>query len=345
MFQIVLAIVVLLLVARWWSSGRRKNLPPSPGIALPIVGHVYLLPKDPMALLEKWRLKYGNMYMLKFGSQPVVLLHDFSIFQEALLKHHDVFMDRHEKFLTETILENKGIFSLNGEQWKEQRHFVHRTLRDLGMGKNIMAERMHIEIKHYLQTIADTNGEPTDFAVLINATICNVISSIVFGGRFNHTDEKFLELLSVLNFFFHKFGSSAQVRVFPFLRYLPGDFFLYHELLKRAKRMKAIIWEIINTEGRKVNVNDDSFEDLYKPISLRLKRKKLQESQILQLMLRICWLLFGISLTLELRQAARQLPLVYFILFTSRIFKKNCSRRSKKMLAPIGTLIFQINQS
>lgn len=212
--------------------------------------------------------------MLQFGNQPAVIIHEFSYLYEALVKNHEVFMNRNENFVIKSVLGSKGIFALSGDAWKEQRAFVHGTLRDLGMGKNVMAERIQVEVKHFLQSIDETNGEPTNFSDLISATVCNVICGVVFGKRFSHTDEQFLELLSNLQFLFHELGSSVPIQYFPFLKYLPGDYFLYHETMRRCKRMKSIIWEMINKNGRKVNNNDESFEDLVQAYLTEIEKKK-----------------------------------------------------------------------
>ncbi|CAG5116963.1 unnamed protein product [Candidula unifasciata] len=274
MLDILLAFLVVLLVAKWWLSGQRKGLPPGPPFALPFVGHLYLLPKDPMSLLEKWRKKYGNVYMLKFGSQPALFIHEHGFLCEALVKNHETFMNRNETFVTKTLLGCKGIFSLSGDAWKEQRAFVHATLRDLGMGKNVMAERIQEEVKHFLRSIEETKGQPTNFSNLITATVCNIICGVVFGKRFSHKDELFLELLSNLQFLFRELGTSMPIQFFPFLKYLPGDYFLYHESVHRCQRMKSVIWDMINKNGRKVNTNDESFEDLVQAYLTEIEKKK-----------------------------------------------------------------------
>lgn len=52
---------------------RNRKLPPSPP-AWPIVGHLHLLGKLPHQSLAKLALKYGEIYSLRLGSVPVIVV-------------------------------------------------------------------------------------------------------------------------------------------------------------------------------------------------------------------------------------------------------------------------------
>lgn len=47
-----------------------------------------------------------------------------------------------------TALDGKGIGSSNGDTWLEQRRFTLQTLRNFGMGKNLMEERVMLELDY-----------------------------------------------------------------------------------------------------------------------------------------------------------------------------------------------------
>lgn len=45
-----------------------------------------------------------------------------------------------------------------GSKWREQRRFGLTTLRNFGLGKNSMEERIHDEIKHIISTLEKNIG-------------------------------------------------------------------------------------------------------------------------------------------------------------------------------------------
>ena len=100
---------VLVLSLLWWLSTRRPaGLPPGPGFALPLLGHLYLLDKDPRAQFRAWRRQYGDVFSLYMGGRLLVVLNGFPVIKEALVKFGDVFSDRPHIFTIDRLSENKG---------------------------------------------------------------------------------------------------------------------------------------------------------------------------------------------------------------------------------------------
>jgi hypothetical protein len=71
-----------------------KNLPPSPGLSLPIIGHLYLIKKPLHQTLANLSNKYGPILFIQFGSRPVILVSSPSVAEECLSKNDIIFANR-----------------------------------------------------------------------------------------------------------------------------------------------------------------------------------------------------------------------------------------------------------
>ncbi|KAF5740636.1 isoflavone 2'-hydroxylase-like isoform X1 [Tripterygium wilfordii] len=71
-----------------------KNLPPSPGVSLPIIGHLYLLKKPLHRTLADLSKRYGPVLFLQFGSRPVILVSSPSAAEECFTKNDTIFANR-----------------------------------------------------------------------------------------------------------------------------------------------------------------------------------------------------------------------------------------------------------
>ena len=105
--------VLVVLSLLWWLSTRRPpGLPPGPGPALPLLGHLHLMEKDPRAQFRAWRRQHGDVFSMYMGGWLVVVLNGFPVIKEALVKFGNVFSDRPSVLFIDKMFENRGM-SLN----------------------------------------------------------------------------------------------------------------------------------------------------------------------------------------------------------------------------------------
>ena len=105
---VLVAGVLSLSLLYWLSTRRPAGLPPGPGPALPLLGHLLLLERDTRAQFRQWRRQYGDVFSYYVGSQLVVVLNGLDVMQEAFVKMADTFSHRPHAFYGDKINEGKG---------------------------------------------------------------------------------------------------------------------------------------------------------------------------------------------------------------------------------------------
>uniref|UniRef100_A0A8C9EI10 unspecific monooxygenase n=1 Tax=Pavo cristatus TaxID=9049 RepID=A0A8C9EI10_PAVCR len=89
--------------------------------------------------------KYGSIFTIHLGPKKVVVLYGYDIVKEALIDNGEAFSGRGILPLIEKLFKGIGIVTSNGEAWRQIRRFALTTLRDFGMGKKGIEERIQEE--------------------------------------------------------------------------------------------------------------------------------------------------------------------------------------------------------
>ncbi|XP_074152027.1 cytochrome P450 2C19-like [Sminthopsis crassicaudata] len=249
-------ILCLLLISVWRKSYEKGKLPPGP-TPFPIIGNLLHLDtkniNKSFCLLAK---AYGPVFTLYLGSKRAIVLHGYEAIKEALIGHGDVFAGRGSFPVSDTINKGYGLLFSNGERWKQIRRFSLMTLRNFGMGKRSIEERVQEEAKCLVEKFKKTNGLPCDPTTILGSAPCNVICSIVFQKRFEYQDEKFLHLMEILNENI-RILSSPWIQVYNLLpslvHYLPG---IHHKLIKNFRNMNDFVLERVKEHQETLDVND-----------------------------------------------------------------------------------------
>ncbi|KAL3883928.1 hypothetical protein ACJMK2_030154, partial [Sinanodonta woodiana] len=269
---IVTLLAILLLLCIQGGLGRRE-LPPGPRVWIPIIGNALeLAEEDIRKPLRRLRKQYGNVYRLYLGTRLSVVICGYNAFKEAFIKRGDEFSHRPSMFVTDMISQNKGIVSSTGDLWKEHRKFALITLRNFGMGKSALEERIHKEVSLLMSSVDEQNQQPFDPSAIVHTSTFNVIAALAFGGHFNYDDSRFLKMLAAMNENMRNLGSSSAVNFFPFLRHLPGDLFKMKRTLHNVDFVEEYINEVIDKHMEEYDEN--KVEDF---VSAYIKEMKVQK--------------------------------------------------------------------
>ncbi|XP_042573508.1 cytochrome P450 2K1-like isoform X3 [Cyprinus carpio] len=195
----LLFLLVLYLLSSGSESQKEGKEPPGPK-PLPLLGNLLTLdltrPFDTFFELSK---TYGNIFQVFLGPRRTVVLVGYKTVKEALVNHAEEFGDRDIVPGFRIMNDEHGIIFSNGENWKEMRRFAISNLRDLGMGKRGSEEKIIEEIQYLKGEFDKFEEKPFDTTRPVNYAVSNIISSIVYGSRFEYTDPRFTETVDRAN--------------------------------------------------------------------------------------------------------------------------------------------------
>ncbi|XP_077654893.1 cytochrome P450 2C9-like isoform X3 [Urocitellus parryii] len=186
---LVLSLSCILLLSLWRQRSGRGRLPPGP-MPLPILGNILQIDaKNISESLTNLSKVYGPVFTVYLGLRPTVVLHGYEAVKEALIDHGEVFSGRGSFPVGDRASKGLGIILTTGSRWKVMRRFSLMTLRNFGMGKRSIEDRVQEEARCLVEELRKTKG----------CAPCNVICSIVFHNRFDYKDKDFLNLMRKIN--------------------------------------------------------------------------------------------------------------------------------------------------
>nr|DBA24148.1 TPA: hypothetical protein GDO54_011846 [Pyxicephalus adspersus] len=171
------------------------------------------------------RTQYGDVFSLNIFFENAVVINGYDAVKEALVTKSEDTSDRPSiPMFDHAGLSNGIAFSRYGQHWKAQRRFALYTLRNFGMGKKTIEERVREEAGYLCSAFQDQEGHPFDPYMVLNNAVSNVICSIIFGDRFDYTDASFQRMLHLLreSFELESKPITQFYKLFPWLMKVPG---------------------------------------------------------------------------------------------------------------------------
>ncbi|PIO29023.1 hypothetical protein AB205_0126080 [Aquarana catesbeiana] len=222
LITILLSLVVILFLANVYNSQKKqkyKNFPPGPK-PLPIIGNLHMLDmKRPYKTFLELSKKHGTVLTIHFGMAKVIVLCGYDTVKDALLNHGEAFSNRPKLPIFSKSTKDNGVIFSNGESWKTMRRFALSTLRDYGMGRKAIEDKISEEAEYLVQAMKSFGGKPFDNLTTLNAAVANIIISILLGHRFSYDDPTILRLMGLINENIQLMGSRV-IRVSYFFVYV-----------------------------------------------------------------------------------------------------------------------------
>ncbi|XP_040108674.1 cytochrome P450 2B11-like isoform X2 [Oryx dammah] len=269
LFALLTGLLILLARGRPKAHG---HLPPGPR-PLPFLGN--LLQMDRKGLLKsflRFQQEYGDVFTVYLGPRPVVIICGTEAIREALVDQAEVFSGRAKIAVVDPVVQGNGVVFANGDRWKALRRFSLATMRDFGMGKRSVEERIQEEAQCLVEELRKSQGALQDPVFYFHSITANIICSIVFGKRFDYRDPEFLRLLELL---FQSFVliSSLSSQLFElyssFLKYFPGS---HRQIYKNLQEVNNFIGRSV--EKHRETLDPSAPRDFIDCYLLRMEKDK-----------------------------------------------------------------------
>ncbi|XP_063771257.1 cytochrome P450 2C5-like [Pseudophryne corroboree] len=255
----ILSIILCTFVAILFYGRKRNiyhNFPPGP-TPLPIIGNLHIMDmKRPYETFHKLSEKYGSVYSIRLGTEKIVILSGYETVKDALVNHADVFAARPKVPIFEALFLGHGILFSNGESWKAMRRFTLSTLRDFGMGKETIENRIGEESDCLVENIKSRKGKPFENTAILTAAVANVIVYVLLSQRFDYDDPIILKLLNMINENTKLVGCprSMMYNAYPsVMSWFPG---VQKTVVKNRNELHKFVREIFTEQKKDLDVND-----------------------------------------------------------------------------------------
>ncbi|AWP08864.1 putative cytochrome P450 2F2-like [Scophthalmus maximus] len=229
------ALLFLLL----FQNRRAKDFPPGPR-AIPVFGNLLQLNlESPLADMEKLAKRYGNVYSLFIGARPMVVINGVQALKESLGRQRCFLLGETKKPNGQSCRSTHApgvVLADFGPCWRDHRRFGLMILRNFGLGKRSMEQRILGEIHTVIKVLDESVGKAMDPHLLFHNAASNVICQVLFAKQFDYDDEFMTFFVSL----FHETSKIINGRwgmiydSIPMVRSLPLPFQKAFRMFKAA---------------------------------------------------------------------------------------------------------------
>ncbi|XP_040297554.1 cytochrome P450 2W1-like isoform X2 [Bufo bufo] len=197
--------------------------------------------------------KYGPIFTIHLGMKKAVVLTGLETIKEALVEGADMFSDRAALPIFHAIQKGNGVFFASGEMWRTSRRFTMSSMRNLGMGKKHIEDKIIEELQYLTDKVDSYSGQRFKLREF-SCGPTNITFAMLFGNRYDYSDPIYVHLLDLIDDIVILLG-SPYIQLFNLYPML-GVFMKTHKiLLEKIDKICAVLKTDIQAKRRKMDVN------------------------------------------------------------------------------------------
>uniref|UniRef100_A0A0K0FGA2 Cytochrome P450 18a1 (inferred by orthology to a D. melanogaster protein) n=1 Tax=Strongyloides venezuelensis TaxID=75913 RepID=A0A0K0FGA2_STRVS len=262
MIGIILITIILIYLINFYR--KVKSLPPGP-MPFPIIGNLFTFDFRKMHqwIIDQKKI-YGNVFTIYFPG-PLVVLADCDSINEALVENGDNFLGRNVNAYPDKAFHEKlnvGVVFSEGEEWRDQRRLSLHILRDFGMSRTIIQDKIHLVVQDiYDQIDSFESKDNVNIDKIIQLSVGNVINLILFGIMYSNTqDNEFFKFTKAIEEFI-KGSQRWEFRIlilFPFIDRIPIlNKYLYKRITRSQRKMRKLAKIQVKNSRKTFNPDDE----------------------------------------------------------------------------------------
>ncbi|KAJ4837282.1 hypothetical protein Tsubulata_050394, partial [Turnera subulata] len=245
-----------------------KKLPPSPGLSLPIIGHLYLFKKPLHRTFAHLSEKYGPILFIRFGSRPVLLVSSPDAAEECFTKNDIIFANRprllagkHLGYDYTTL-----VWASYGQNWRNLRRLASLEIlssRRLQMFYHIRGEEVKLLVRNLFRRSKDGEFTTVEMRSIFLELTLNVMMRMIAGKRYYEEDtggaDHGKEFKDIVTETFQVSGATNIADFVPILKWV-GSNKIEERLVMLGRKRDKFMQELIE-EHRRLRSNSTADQE------------------------------------------------------------------------------------
>ena len=246
-YTIIIAIIAFILsFVLFYKRDRKYKLPPGPR-AFPIIGTMYDTSIISFHKMTSLRKSYGDIALFYAGPIRMVLLNSLELCKDTFVNNAKVLSDRGiRKSLSAHTLNphEKGLLDNDyTTELRENRSHSLTIMRNLGVGRSTMEERILEEASTLVDVITSENGKAFNPFSTLSQSVANVILSVVLSKRYEHNDPELLGIIQLADDEIACGTDSFLIDSLNFLRFIPPFSRSFKRMVECDQGMIDYMWK------------------------------------------------------------------------------------------------------
>lgn len=271
LFFLYIPIFLVLHVFTTHLLHRIQNLPPTPLLSFPIIGHLYLLKRPLHQTLSRISHRHGPVFFLRLGSRPSVVVSSPSAAEECLAKNDIVFANRPSLMTGRIMAYNYTslAWASYGDHWRNLRRIASLELLSAHRLQTLAAIRRD-EVKSLIQRLIKIDHKPVQndgddrivnlregFVELTQNSMMRMIAGKRYYGETAADLEEAARFREIQTETMRVGGKSNLGDYLPFIRWIGGQKRLENDMKEVQRKRDEFMQHLIEEHKTKMNSQTD----------------------------------------------------------------------------------------